>query len=227
MRRKASVPSAWQRRLLEKLPVHKYSLTLIIILLAHIALVGLEREHFLLLGPLLTLALYFLGFLLLQDRSRMSRAMLAVGCGALALSLVNMFVGGAYCLAAALTGHAIFLLLLVIFLFRHLLAEKRVTLDQVMAGIIIYLLIAGLWTQFYALTLLVNPDAVHIAGGLGECPFLTMYYFSVTTLTTAGFGDIVPVSDLARILAAYESLVGQVYLVVFIALLMGRHFASK
>jgi voltage-gated potassium channel Kch len=48
----------------------------------------------------------------------------------------------------------------------------------------------------------------------------TMLYFSYTTLTTTGYGDIVPVSPLARSLANLESIVGQLYLATAIARLV-------
>jgi hypothetical protein len=207
---------------------HKYSLTLGIILLAHVSLVGLEGPQAILLTPVLILFLYFIGFILMQDKSRLARTMLPIGLCALVLSGTNILVGGTVYLTAALTGHAAFILLLIVFMLCRLFKENKVTLDMIMAGIIIYLLMAGLWAQFFSLVVLANPNAISVAaGGFGPHPYSTIYYFSVATLTTAGFGDIVPVSDMARILAAYESLVGQVYLVVFIALLMGRHFASK
>jgi len=218
----------WLRPSLQRLYAQKYSLTLGIILLAHVGLAGVDGRHAVLVAPVVTLTLYFLGFILLRDQSRLARAILPTGTGALGLSTVEVLVGGKFWLAAALAGHAAFLLLVIVFMLGRLFREKKVTLDQIMAGIIIYLLMVGLWAQFYGLTLLADPGAISAASGsFGDRPFLTIYYFSVTTLTTAGFGDIVPVSDTARILAAYESLVGQVYLVVFIALLMGRHFADR
>ena len=116
-----------------------------------------------------------------------------------------MHYGNRVCLVAALLGHALFLLLLIVFMLARLFREKLITIDNIMAGIIVYLLMAGLWTQLYGLVLLHDPGSINIPGGLGPYPFLTLYYFSVTTLTTAGFGDVAPLSTLARILSAYES----------------------
>ena len=194
----------------------------------HVLLIGLAPGQAVLLTPVVVMSIYLVGFvfLLLQDRSLRGRLILLAGFTALALSGINMYYKGRFCLVAALSGHVAFLVLLIGFMLGRLFREKRVTVDTIMAGVIVYLLMAGLWTQFYALTLLADPAALHSAGGLGGRPYVTLYYFSVTTLTTAGFGDLTPVSDLARILAAYESLVGQVYLVVFISLLLGRHFAE-
>ena len=59
--------------------------------------------------------------------------------------------------------------------------------------------------------------------GGGESDFLTWVYFSFTTLTTLGYGDVAPRSDVARMLAILEALIGQIYLVVIVARLVGSY----
>src|SRR6202040_2766964 len=56
------------------------------------------------------------------------------------------------------------------------------------------------------------------AGGPDE--LATMLYFSLTTLTTTGYGDIVPVDPFARSLANLESVIGQFYLAITVARLV-------
>jgi voltage-gated potassium channel Kch len=51
-------------------------------------------------------------------------------------------------------------------------------------------------------------------------------YFSLVTLTTLGYGDIVPTAAAARMLAAVEAVVGQLYLAVLVARLVGLHIAQ-
>ena len=207
---------------------YKYSITLGLILLAHILLVPLASEA-VLFAPFILLCLYLAGFLLMGDRSRLCRVILAVGLTALLLTGANIFLGHPVLLATAVCCHAAFLGLLIALLLGRLLHVHKMPFDTVMAGVIIFLLMAGLWSQLYGLILLYDPLAIHAPeSNLGQHPyFVTLYYFSVTTLTTAGLGDVTPVSNIARMLTAYESLLGQVYLVVFIALLMGRHFANR
>lgn len=50
---------------------------------------------------------------------------------------------------------------------------------------------------------------------------VALFYFSMTTITTVGYGDITPLSPLARMLAITEALTGQIYLVVMVATLVG------
>jgi hypothetical protein len=52
-----------------------------------------------------------------------------------------------------------------------------------------------------------------------------LIYFSFTTLATVGYGDIVPTNGVAMMLSNFESLVGQLFLTVFIARLIGLHLA--
>jgi voltage-gated potassium channel Kch len=54
---------------------------------------------------------------------------------------------------------------------------------------------------------------------------INLFYFSYVTLTTVGYGDIVPASRLAETLAFMEAVTGQIFLAVFIARLMGLHIA--
>jgi hypothetical protein len=53
------------------------------------------------------------------------------------------------------------------------------------------------------------------------------YYYSFTTLTTLGYGDIVPVHKYARILATLEAVAGPVYLAIFVAQIIGMNIAQK
>ena len=204
----------------------RHTIALGLILAAHLLLVFLVEGRAALFGPMVLLVMYLAGFLLLGERSGFSLCILAVGVVALAACAASVFLGGQPLAYLALSLHSLFELLLIAFMLAWLFRQRHMPFDNIMAGIIVFLFMAGLWAQLYAMVTLASPGAVRGPdGGLGPHPSLTLYYFSIVTLTTAGFGDVTPISDLARMLTAYEALVGQVYLVVFIALLMGRHFA--
>jgi len=55
----------------------------------------------------------------------------------------------------------------------------------------------------------------------------TVLYFSFTTLTTLGYGDIVPTSPISRMLTSVEAIAGQLYLAVLVARLVGMHIVSS
>ena len=66
------------------------------------------------------------------------------------------------------------------------------------------------------------PNAHHL---LGRRPELT--YFSFITLTTVGYGDILPVAPIARVIAVLEALFGQIFLATFLAFLVGNYLAQR
>ena len=52
-------------------------------------------------------------------------------------------------------------------------------------------------------------------------------YFSLVSITTVGYGDLAAATDLGRLLAASEALVGQVYLVTFVAMIVGLRIRQR
>jgi hypothetical protein len=101
-------------------------------------------------------------------------------------------------------------------------APGRITFSRVQGAGVLYLNFATIFAS--AFTLIWNLDPAAFAnlpaptGGPGE--IAVMLYFSFTTLTTTGYGDIVPVDPFARSLASLESVLGQFYLVTTVARLV-------
>jgi hypothetical protein len=56
---------------------------------------------------------------------------------------------------------------------------------------------------------------------------LLFFYYSFVTITTLGYGDITPVTDVAKSFSFLEAVVGQIYLVVLVARLVGIHIAQS
>jgi len=114
-----------------------------------------------------------------------------------------------------------FLMLFLHYLFRALFNEKKVTSDSIKGGICIYFLLGVLWGVIYRILGFFDPSAFLFQAHAAR----NLFYFSYVTLTTVGYGDIVPVSLLAQTLAFMEAVTGQIFLAVFIARLMGLHIA--
>jgi voltage-gated potassium channel Kch len=100
----------------------------------------------------------------------------------------------------------------------------------------VYLLFALIWAMAYGITETLDPEAfsVPLAGeGPGWMSGETgkndghLTYFSFVTLTTLGYGDITPASDLARLLAMMEAMLGQLFLVIIVARLVGIHATQQ
>ena len=98
--------------------------------------------------------------------------------------------------------------------------QDEVTIDLIVGAAVVYLLMAIMWTFIYKVVETVHPGSFTIsATDIQER--LRFTYFSLVTITTLGYGDIVPTTGLASSLATLEALVGQLYLVTTVAWLVG------
>ena len=105
--------------------------------------------------------------------------------------------------------------------------QKEVTGDIIAGAAIVYLLMALAWSSIFAVLESLHPGSFsfpEIEGISTSRPFL---YYSFVTLTTLGYGDITPVTKLARSLCILEAVMGQLYLVVQVAWLVGVHVSQS
>ena len=110
--------------------------------------------------------------------------------------------------------------------------KTQVDGDAICGSISVYMLIGVIFATGYSMILLANPQGFEISEALrlddpSLGPHRLMLYFSLTTLTTVGYGDITPVTDLARSLSNVEAVLGQAYLTVLVARLVGKHLAKS
>lgn len=110
----------------------------------------------------------------------------------------------------------------ILLVFRFSLFEPGTTrIDRIIAGICGYLILGFLGANLYSLHELLRPGGFIDGNGLpfdgGEGGFL---YFSLITISTTGYGDILPVTPFARMLASMQAVIGTLYLAVFISTLV-------
>ncbi|MED5507152.1 MAG: potassium channel family protein, partial [Planctomycetota bacterium] len=95
-------------------------------------------------------------------------------------------------------------------------------------------LLAALFASIYSVLVLFDNDCFFIQPQLEVPPnelhrqgthFGVLTYYSIITLTTVGYGDIVPASPVARAIVSMEAVVGQIYLTVIVARLVGLHLS--
>lgn len=132
---------------------------------------------------------------------------------------------------AHLLGQALFLLYVTGTILRTVFRARIVDGNILCGAACVYLLFGALWGYSYAMLEVANHASFTIVAPATETG-VDLYdepgwliYFSYTTLTTVGFGDILPANAFARSLAVLEAVVGQIMLVVMLARLVGLHVA--
>jgi voltage-gated potassium channel len=111
------------------------------------------------------------------------------------------------------------------FIFR----SERITLDIIFAAVVVYLFMAFTYAQFYHLFYFWQPDSFLITSQSGPPQIFEkeMVYFSLVTIATLGYGDIVPLMPMARMVAAVEAVMGQFYVAILVAWLVGMFISQS
>lgn len=104
-------------------------------------------------------------------------------------------------------------------------SEGPVTVHRVLGAVVVYLLLSFMYALLYQ-TIFLFEGATSFKG-LEDGSRKEFMYFSLTTLTTAGYGDISPAIPFSRSLANMEALIGQLYPAVLIARLVSMEFESS
>jgi hypothetical protein len=129
-----------------------------------------------------------------------------------------------------LIGGILFMLFVISNLLLFILRAPSVNIEVLCASIAAYLLLGLLWTLAYWLVAELIPGAFAFnTASTAETSMngFNAVYFSFVTLSTVGYGDITPVSSVARMLAAMEAITGLLYVAVLIARLVAIHAAPK
>jgi hypothetical protein len=124
----------------------------------------------------------------------------------------------------------VFLLFLIWEFLHFILRAPRVNSEVICAGLSIYLLLGLMWMFAYLLVARGVPDAFAFNAGPAADQSLhgaNAFYFSFITLCTVGYGDITPVSHVARMLAAMEAITGTLYVAVLISRLVALYSSEK
>lgn len=145
--------------------------------------------------------------------------------------LLAVYWGGAPMHAAALTLRILFFSYTTGLIMWRTLRPSDVTIDTIAGAACVYTLLALVWGNLYVLIEFLRPGsfqipAVWLMGGSHD-PSAALVYFSFVTLTTVGYGDITPAWPGAGGLAAAEAVVGQLYLAITIARLVGLHTSQR
>jgi voltage-gated potassium channel len=114
---------------------------------------------------------------------------------------------------------------LFLYAIQHVGQRGAITTGHLYASVSLYLLIAVLWYSIYNLLEAVAPASFVEAGVPAgtKVPHSTFLYFSLVTLTTLGYGDVLPVTPVARMFAGLEATAGVLYIAITVARLVAGY----
>ena len=170
------------------------------------------------------------GVLAVADRKRVLVIAIVLAIPAIAGRWMNHFRPDLVPPHVFLTAGLILIAFVVANLLRFVLRAPSVNAEVLCASISAYLMLGLMWTLAYWLVDQLTPGGAfsfNTNAGTRSINGFTGFYFSFITLSTVGYGDITPVSRIARWLAAMEAMTGLLYVAVLIARLVSLYSTPK
>ncbi len=176
----------------------------------------------------LSLSLVLLsGVLAVSDRKGVLLIALVLAIPAIAGRWINHFRPDLVRPAVFLTAALVLTAFVVVNLLRFVWRAPSVNIEVLCASISAYLMLGLMWTMAYWLVDQLTPGAFAFNVGPRSMNGFNGFYFSFITLSTVGYGDITPVSRIARWLAAMEAMTGLLYVAILISRLVGLYSSPK
>ena len=170
------------------------------------------------------------GVVAVADRKRVLVIAIVLAIPAIAGRWINHFRPDLIPRAVFLVAGLILLAFVIANLLRFILRAPVVTVEVLCASVAAYLMLGLMWTVAYWLVDQLTPGGAfsfNTSRGAQSMNGFTGFYFSFITLSTVGYGDITPVSQAARWLAAMEAMTGMLYVAVLIARLVSLYSSPK
>lgn len=215
---------------LKNLP--RNNIVLLVCLLVLIILFPFFKDENSLLKDLLLTVIFFSGIFSLDFSTKSLIILLPLGSATAAIKWINHFVAYEVLLLIDFTTSLLFLSAIVVLMILHIARSREVTPTIILSSINAYLLLGVL----SAVLLAISDAAFHyffpsgsqaiLFPGQSVPQFSDYIYFGFVTLTTLGYGDVTPVSHMARSITILIAITGQLYMTILIAMLVGK-FLSR
>jgi voltage-gated potassium channel len=142
------------------------------------------------------------------------------------VSLLTALIGNPYLDLLEQLVFIIFFILIAINLFLEMIRSKEVDSEVIFSAVAAYVLFGFCGALITAVIIFFQPFAFSL-----ETTDISLFhqclYFSFVTITTTGYGDIVPLTPMAKSLAIFLSVFGQLYLTVIIGILIGKYLSGR
>lgn len=120
-----------------------------------------------------------------------------------------------------------FLVISIVVAFKSVFYSEEITINQLVGASCIYLLLGIIGAILYSNLYYISPTSFTGLTDMNvELHFPEFMYYSYVTLTTLGFGDITPVSPIAKTMSFMQAIIGQLYLTIMVAGLVGKAINS-
>ena len=121
-----------------------------------------------------------------------------------------------------------FLLVAIVYTMKQIALSNEISTNRIVGAICVYLLLGVIWAMTYTVVELASPGSFAGFSPMQEQGWDSEWlYFSFVTMTTLGYGDILPISAIARGLAYFQAVVGQFYIAVLVAGLVSAYVARR
>jgi voltage-gated potassium channel len=134
-------------------------------------------------------------------------------------------------LKLAMGSDIVLLLICLTTILAFIFESTQITLDTIFAAVAAYLIIAFTFAQAYLFLHYFSPGSFNLPAAVSSAAFSVfqgdMIYYSLVIITTVGIGDIIPETHLARTLTVLEAMVGQFFVAILVAWLVGRFISQS
>lgn len=151
----------------------------------------------------------------------------------LALSIAGTIPGYEVLFFVGVAGRTLFMVIVTLTILFDLFRSQKVSGDSLAGAVCIYLMIALIWGHLFLLVEFMIPGSFSFTHGDKAMAiwlskeFHPFYYFSLITMTTVGYGDMLPLTSAARTVTMLEAIIGQVYLTILVARLVGMYLLHQ
>jgi len=201
---------------------------LLICLLITVLFYPMLPVHRVIIKDLIFSAIILSGIFSLHFSKKTKNILISSGVMTILLTWLEVFIVNDGMKLAAFFSFFCFNVFITVFMIRHVARHKNVTVTILINSINCYLLIGILGAVLLAMVeilqdyfLQLGSGAINFAGSAAQ-GFHDYLYFSFVTMTTLGYGDITPVSSLAKSVTILIAVMGQLYLTMLVAMLVGK-----